>query len=189
VCVCVCVVGSVFRSSLLLFPWRPMETNQRPWLRTVLKPADREGRACLTHEEIAHVCIRIHTYQISICNSVLFYVVSPRAPRIPASSCCGLLLMRVWRHGLRTQLHLNERESTRSRHTSTRRAAAMAHRLSMMWVNHYIRMCFTTVHLCWRAESCVLCWCLVMGLQMCVCIYDDGTVVMMAKPAVVVMKW
>jgi len=94
VCVCVCVVGSVFRSSLLLFPWRPMETNQRPWLRTVLKPADREGRACLTHEEIAHVSIRIHTYQISMCNSVILscstscHRALPVSPHRLAAGCC-----------------------------------------------------------------------------------------------------
>lgn len=50
-------------------------------------------------------------------------------------------------------------ECTRSRHTSTRRAAAMAHRLSMMWVNDLI--CSSSLAHCFYHSApvlnCVLC--------------------------------
>lgn len=77
-------------------------------------------------------------------------------------------------------------ECTRSRHTSTRRAAAMAHRLGMMWVNDSI--CSSSLAHCFYHSApvlnCVLCGGFLMGLQVCVCDdrHNDGE-------AVVVMKW
>lgn len=188
-------MGSVFRSSLSTCFYGDQRANQPPWLRTELKAADGGGRACLTHEEISHALTRVlpcphshthtHIHKSSVCSP---QHVTKRLLLWAAADASVWCSCDVTGHE-RGSVSLSAAwmsECTRSRHTSTRRAAAMAHRLGMMWVNDSI--CSSSLAHCFYHSApvlnCVLCGGFLMGLQVCVCDdrHNDGE-------AVVVMKW
>lgn len=177
-------MGSVFRRSLSSCFYGDQRANQPPWLRAELKAADGGGRACLTHEEISHALTCVlpcpHTHFISVHNSCVCSASSVCSPQhatkrlllwaaADASVWCSCDVTGHERSSVSLRAAWMS-ECTRSRHTSTRRAAAMAHRLSMMWVNDSIRSS-SLAHCFYHSAPVlnrVLCGGFLMGLQVCV---------------------